>query len=54
MKKQLLLAILVLMIGLTALMGCQKMGKASGEAVDEVQESAQEFEEGYEEGKTDG
>ncbi len=54
MRKHLLMAILVLMIGLTALVGCQKMGKATGEAVDEVQENAQAFEEGYEEGKTDG
>ena len=53
-KKQLLMAVLVLMVGLTSLVGCQKMGKTTGQAVDEVQESAQEFEEGYEEGKTDG
>jgi hypothetical protein len=39
------------LIDLTALVGCQKMGKATGEATQEVQESAQDFKQGYEEGK---
>lgn len=51
MWKRLLCLVLLLMLSMTTLTGCETMGKWTGEAAEEVEEGAEDFEEGYEEGK---
>ncbi|MGA6927492.1 MAG: hypothetical protein WBY88_17520 [Desulfosarcina sp.] len=41
--------VLISLVGMVG--GCQKMGKATGQAADQVEEGAQDFKQGYEEGK---
>lgn len=51
MIRKLLVTMLLLISVVGMFGGCQKMGKATGQAADQVEESAEDFEKGYEEGK---
>lgn len=53
MVNKILATILVCALSLGTLMGCQSMGKVTGETAKEIEQGADEFEEGYKKGKGD-